>query len=191
MGEWILVRHGESVANAGGWLAGRLDAVLTPTGMAQARDLRRPLASLEPVGVYSSDLLRARRTAELALEGRGLPVSAVPTLRERALGVYEGRLRLELEARGELERLLSWDGRPPEGESQADVARRVLPWLDAHDGPGVRLAFAHAGLIRVVWGLARGEPLDRIGRIKIPNCAVLRLDTPRGGWSALLPDLQP
>lgn len=187
MAEWVFVRHGESVANAGGWLAGARDADLTAAGVEQARALLHALAPLEPAAVWSSDLVRARRTAELALDGRGLPVRCAPELRERSMGAWEGRLRDELRRTGELDRLLTWAWRPPGGESQADVAARVLPWLDAVDGPGLRLAFAHGGLLRVVVGLARGEPIEAIGRIRIDNCAVLRLRTPVGGWARLLP----
>lgn len=186
MGDWVFVRHGESVANAGGWLAGTLDADLTPVGEEQARALILPLRGLDPEAVYASDLVRARRTATIALEGRELDLRCVPELRERSLGQWEGRRRADLKASGELDLLLTWTWRPPGGESQADVAARVLPWLDAVDGPGLRLAFAHGGLLRVVWGLARGEPREAIGRIHIDNCDVLRLRTPERGWAALL-----
>ncbi len=60
----ILVRHGESVANAQGLLLGRSDVELTDRGRAQARAARALVP--EPVAeVRTSPLRRARDTAAL------------------------------------------------------------------------------------------------------------------------------
>ncbi len=63
----ILVRHGESEANAGGLLAGRADFRLTPAGVAGARRagayLRDSLSG--PITIVTSPLERARVTADL------------------------------------------------------------------------------------------------------------------------------
>ena len=67
----ILVRHGESVANAQGLLLGRTDAALTDVGREQAAAVRTLLHA--PVAeLRSSPLRRARDTADLL--GLGLPV---------------------------------------------------------------------------------------------------------------------
>ena len=61
--ELWLVRHGETLWNREGRLLGWTDLPLTPEGEARARALKGLLPLLP---AYSSDLLRARRTAELA-----------------------------------------------------------------------------------------------------------------------------
>lgn len=187
MGVWVFIRHGESDANAGGWLAGHLDPDLTPRGVEQARALRDLLRPYDPRLVYTSDLLRARRTAEHALVGRDLPVIPTPALRERTIGQWDGEAREALQQRGVWPTLLSWEGRPPGGESQRDLARRALRWLVDHDGPGVHLAFSHAGLIRVVVGLLDGVPVDRIGLTKVGNGELVEREVPPGGFAAVVP----
>ena len=59
-----LVRHGQSTGNIGGTLMGQSDHPLTPLGERQARAAAGRLAPLGPMPVYSSDLPRARATAE-------------------------------------------------------------------------------------------------------------------------------
>lgn len=188
-GTWILVRHGESVANAEGWLSGHLDVDLTARGIEQARALSALLTDVAPDRVFSSDLVRARRTAELALAGRGLPLIVTPALRERTIGEWEGMSKAELRASGRMDVLLSWEGRPPGGESQADLARRVLPWLAANDRPGTHLVFAHGGLIRVLVGLVGGTAPEEVGRRVIDNTEIVRLAVGAGRWAELLRSL--
>ena len=59
-----LVRHGQSTGNIGGTLMGQSDHPLTPLGEDQARAAAERLAPFGPMPVYSSDLPRARATAE-------------------------------------------------------------------------------------------------------------------------------
>lgn len=59
-----LVRHGQSTGNIGGTLMGQSDHRLTPLGEQQARAAAARLAPFGPMPVYSSDLPRARATAE-------------------------------------------------------------------------------------------------------------------------------
>lgn len=186
MSVWLLVRHGESAANAEGWLAGHLDVDLTAKGVAQAEALRPLLGALAPDRVFSSDLLRARRTAEIALHGRDLSLQLSASLRERTLGEWEGARRAILRSSGDMAHLLSWRGRPPGGESQEDLARRALTWLAARETPGLHLVFAHAGLIRVLSGLVQGVPREQIGVQVVDNTELVELEVPVGRWKELL-----
>src|SRR5688572_25596679 len=77
---WCL-RHGESEANAGVPGVGN-DSRLTELGRRQAIDAARKLEAEPIVAVYSSTALRARQTAELLANARGLRVTAVPELAE-------------------------------------------------------------------------------------------------------------
>ncbi len=186
MGRFWFVRHGESVANAEGWLAGHYDAALTPRGVAQARALWAPLSSLRPRRVWSSDLRRAWETAALAW-GEGPPaVQRTTGLRERTLGRWERHTTTDLKASGGMGRLLTWDGAPPGGESQRMLSERVLTWLDAHDGGQDTLIFAHGGLIRCVVGLLDNTPREHIGTWKVDNAQVVQRDVRAGTWGRLL-----
>lgn len=87
----ILVRHGESVLNARGLASGRADVEcpLSERGIEQARELGRALAA-EPIDLcVTSALERAQQTADIALDGRGVPRLALPGLNDPLYGCYE------------------------------------------------------------------------------------------------------
>ncbi|KAH0289665.1 phosphoglycerate mutase-like protein, partial [Aureobasidium sp. EXF-3399] len=92
----FLIRHGESVDNVAGILAGRRDSALTNHGAEQARRLSKYLAENRPhlTRVFSSSLQRAYTTAGIVAaeqSTKGLTVSTVPYLIERDFGYYEGK----------------------------------------------------------------------------------------------------
>jgi broad specificity phosphatase PhoE len=87
MGELILIRHGETAWSRTGQHAGRTDLPLTEAGEEAARALAPRLAGREFAAVYSSPLIRAVRTAELAgLSGAELDTDLI----EWDYGHYEG-----------------------------------------------------------------------------------------------------
>lgn len=72
---WTFVRHGQSVANLEGWLAGHHDAPLTEQGRAEARAARMGLTELRPTRAFCSDLSRAHQTARLLLAEVEIPLT--------------------------------------------------------------------------------------------------------------------
>ncbi len=186
---WHFVRHGESLANAEGWVAGHVDAALTEAGLAQAEALRPALRDLAPGRVVSSDLTRALRTAQIAWGDRAPAIEVHPELRERHLGDWERADIDALRADGRMDVLYSWTGGPPGGESQRMLAARVLRWLAAHDDGTDTLLFAHGGLIRCVVGLVDGTDPERIGLWKVKNTEWVPRTLPRGHWARLLQEL--
>lgn len=152
----LVARHGQTDWNTAGRFQGQTDIPLNAEGRQQAeilaeRLLRRPLGA-----IASSDLGRARETADIVARRLGVPVSHVdPALRERRYGVFEGLTRAECESL-HAEAWLAWRERrvePPEAELQPDfvarlraafarVARDVAP---AHD---TVLVVSHGGAIR-------------------------------------------
>lgn len=185
------VRHGESVANASGFLAGHHDSPLTPRGEAQARALAPALAALAPERLVASDLRRAWGTAALAWPADQPPLERTAALRERHLGDWERRDHASLRATGDNAALLSWRGTPPRGESHEMLARRVLTWLAEHDDGRRTVLFVHGGLIRAVVGLIDGTPHDRIGQWKVKNTEIVARSTPPERWAELLAALGP
>jgi broad specificity phosphatase PhoE len=172
------VRHGQSVANAEGWLSGWIDVALTELGVAEARALAEAVRAL-PVGrCLVSDLARARHTAELALALRpDVPVHVEPALRERHLGAFQGRRKDDLFADAEARRhLRQWDQAPEGAEPHAVVVARAMAALRRwHDGTPT-LVVAHGALVRNVLGVLDG--LDPAAIMQQPPagnaCLVLR-----------------
>jgi probable phosphoglycerate mutase len=131
-----LVRHGQSTGNIGGTLMGQSDHRLTPLGEDQARAAAERLAPFGPMTVVSSDLPRARMTAEhIVAAWRGADAAEAPPpivfdarLREIALGDYEGRPWQEFEADTELTAAFAADPYRtalPNGESLEHLEARV------------------------------------------------------------------
>jgi broad specificity phosphatase PhoE len=176
--QWRFIRHGQSVANAEGWLAGHRDAALTDVGRAQAMRARE---RLEPADrVFCSDLRRARETlAELG----DPPAVFSPRLRERFLGAWEGELRAALLEDGRWNTLLTWDVAPPGGESQLAVARRMVNFLAEHEASGVTWVVSHATAIRCAIGALDGIPATEIGRWHVGNAEVVARDVEVGAWA--------
>lgn len=121
-GPLVLLRHGESTANAADVFAGWQDVPLTPRGEREAAAAGRSLVAhgLAPDVVHTSLLGRAVRTAELALDAaglRGVPVRRTWRLNERHYGTLQGRPRAAVRAEVGDDLLQHWrrsyTGAPP------------------------------------------------------------------------------
>ena len=99
--EMILIRHGQSTANASGVWQGQLDFPLSEQGRQQALYTGRALKGTKISGVYASPLTRAFETAKIVAREAGFSgeVRPVPGLMERHGGVLEGHTWAEQEAR--------------------------------------------------------------------------------------------
>lgn len=92
-----LVRHGESLGNKKRLVTGHDDQPLTPLGIQQAENLAKKLKEVHFDAIFSSDLLRARRTAEIVGVRHGVEIITSKSLRERTLGRFDGMLREDYE----------------------------------------------------------------------------------------------
>jgi broad specificity phosphatase PhoE len=144
----LLVRHGESEWNAAGRWQGHADPPLTRLGERQAEAAVLPF----PVSIiWSSPLVRARRTAEIIGDAIGLEVRVDARLQERDAGEWTGLTRAEIDVRwpGYLARSL----RPDNFEPDPPIAARALEVLEeiaGHAESDDVLVISHGGLIRVV-----------------------------------------
>lgn len=124
-----LVRHGQTDWNLAGRFQGQADPGLNETGRHQAALLAARLAGRPFDALYSSDLLRARETADRLADELGLPVHLDARLREVNHGEWDGLLRAEIEARFPQDwserRRSPLTARPPGGETVLEVAERV------------------------------------------------------------------
>ncbi len=90
-----LVRHGETDWNIKNLLQGHTDTLLNKNGEMQSKELAKKLEKIKFDVVFSSDLLRAKRTAEIIMLDRKLAIETRKSLRERTFGKYEGMPRPE------------------------------------------------------------------------------------------------
>jgi broad specificity phosphatase PhoE len=90
-----LIRHGETQWNIEGRVQGHQDSPLTKVGIKQAKSRAKDLSHVNFFHVFSSDLLRARRTAEIIANEHDLVVTTHKLLRERNYGRFEGKLAAE------------------------------------------------------------------------------------------------
>jgi broad specificity phosphatase PhoE len=144
----LLVRHGESEWNAEGRWQGHADPPLTRLGEAQAESAVLPFPVSE---IWSSPLVRARRTAEIIGDVIGIEARVDARLQERDAGDWTGLTRAEIDAHwpGYLARRL----RPDNFEPDPPIAARALEVLDEiarHESSDGVLVVSHGGLIRVV-----------------------------------------
>jgi len=185
----ILVRHGESVANAQGLLLGRTDAELTETGRAQAV-AARALVYQAVAEVRSSPLRRALDTAELL--DLGPPIAVDEEWIEVDYGEFEGQplghIPAEVWQRWQLDR----DFRPEGGETLGEVDRRIAAACEelfATDGAGARSAdgdvvvVSHVSPIKAAVAWALGT-VDLYWRLHLRTASVTRI-----GWTRDAPIL--
>lgn len=86
-----LVRHGETDWNVLGKIQGHTDIPLNSQGLKQALELQEKLQPMDFAGAFCSDLSRARTTAEIILQKRGLALNESRDLRERCFDFWEGK----------------------------------------------------------------------------------------------------
>ncbi len=148
---WLL-RHGQTDWNLQGRYQGQADPPLNQTGLEEAGRAARILASRPLRAIYSSDLLRARQTAEIIARAAGEQVRLEPRLREVCLGEWEGQLfneiRLRYPAEIQERELHPVSSRPPGGETLAELWQRVKSAMAeiAARHPGEEVALVSHGL---------------------------------------------
>ncbi len=86
-----LVRHGQTQWNIDHIIQGHVDIPLTKAGEQEVREQRGRFKDILFSKIYSSDLIRAHRTAELLNLERRLAIQTTQAIRERNLGTYQGK----------------------------------------------------------------------------------------------------
>jgi len=190
----IAIRHGETAWNVDTRIQGHLDIPLNDTGLWQARRLGAALADEPVAAIYTSDLQRARTTAQAVADTTGAPLTLETGLRERGFGHFEGRTFVEIEA--ELpDEARRWRQREPDyapagGESLTTVRTRIAQTVHRlaarHTGEQMVLV-AHGGVLDALYRLATGQDTQSPRTWYLGNAAINRLLwTPDGltlvGW---------
>lgn len=181
-GRLYLARHGETDDNREPiHVQGFTDTPLNDTGRRQASDLAERAAALGLVSLWSSDLSRARETAEIVGARVGLVPRLDARLREANRGRWEGRRFIDIE-REEPELYAAWRRagehfRFPGGESLRDQLDRVKTALEdvRRSGELPALVVCHGGSIRVMLCDRDPRGLGAFHEFQVPNVALVAL----------------
>ncbi len=167
-----LMRHGE-VANGGQKrYNGHIDVDITATGVEQMHRLAGLLADKPLTAIYSSDLIRSVKGADIIAKRHNLSATPLRQLRERSVGAWEGLTAEEIKERFPEEFLL-WRAdllnyRPSGGECVTDVRDRIIPeyerLVSAHAGQELALLL-HGGVNRVILAHVLGLELNNLFRL--------------------------
>lgn len=185
MTEILLIRHGETAWNAVKRLQGHLDIPLNTEGERQAAALGRALQDEALDAIISSDLQRARQTAQAIAAPRGMAVHTEPGLRERCYGAFEGMLYAEISQRFP-DAYKAWqardiDARFPEGVHVAETLRefsdRAVGAIKriVSEGKYRRVALVtHGGVLEAAYRAAQGLGYAHARDFDIFNASVNR-----------------
>ncbi|RZC83433.1 hypothetical protein C5167_046219 [Papaver somniferum] len=166
--EIVLVRHGETTWNNAGRIQGSLESELNEAGWKQADAIAARLGKeLKPAAIYSSDLKRAKNTAEMISKAFHIPeVIEVPDLKERHVGSLQGYYWSEIQEK-EPEAYLAFFSSekdleiPGGGESFNQLCERSVSALEEiaskHKGERV-IVVTHGGVLRAIYMAVTGKP---------------------------------
>ena len=187
--EFVAVRHGETDENLHSILQGQSDTHLNALGIRQAECVAERLKHEHFDLIYSSDLQRAMRTAELIAEPHKLPVFPLRALREWNLGALQGGkwedLRVKFPAAMQAFREERVDFQVPDGESRADFYQRVADCLDEmserFEGKRILLV-SHGGALKAMFRHVVGQVAESSRLPLTSNASVSQFRYVDGFW---------
>ncbi|MEI5908662.1 histidine phosphatase family protein [Bacillus spongiae] len=190
-----LIRHGETEANVMNkekytMFTGQYDTSLTQNGEAQALRLFDKIGHLRFDRVFSSDLSRAVNTAEIIFPK--MDIHKTSLLRERSLGVFEGKRLLDISTKEEYKKFFSdceykdfkhsFVTKAPQGESYTDVMKRVKLFfsnINLHDFDNVAIV-SHAITMKCILKFLLNLSEEETLKLKINNCEPIKLINEEG-----------
>ncbi len=153
----IMVRHGETECDCGQRYWGCSDIKLNDNGLKQAQKLKERLASEKIDTIYSSNRIRARKTAEIIAEAHNIEIISCDELNEIDFGKIEGLTFEEISEKYPklTEEWLKWSQNLafPDGENFEQFNKRILKFikiLEKHADDKTVLAVGHGGPFRLI-----------------------------------------
>jgi len=186
----VLVRHGATDWNLQGRCQGVTDRELSEVGVRQAEQIAALLSSESIQAIYSSDLRRARQTADLISQPHNLPVLIEENIRELNHGALEGLTFNEIK-QSYSEFLARWRTEPaeiqvPGGEKLTDVAERawegVARIAERHVAAESIVVVSHNFPILGIVCRVTGTHLNNYRSFHLDPCGITRLQ--RNGANA-------
>jgi 2,3-bisphosphoglycerate-dependent phosphoglycerate mutase len=184
-----IVRHGETAWNAEHRVQGQLDIPLNEIGLRQAQAVGRTLKDERFDAIYSSDLVRARQTAQPSANLFSMKILLEKDLRERHYGIFERLTYAEVKVRYP-EDYARFEARDPEyafrtGESLKDFSARSIAVIsrivNEHEDENI-LVFTHGGVLDKLYRFITGLPLSAERNFGIPNAGLNRVELTPSGW---------
>jgi 2,3-bisphosphoglycerate-dependent phosphoglycerate mutase len=182
---FYIVRHGQTSWNSKKLLQGQTDIPLNAAGEQQAKNLAWILHDVNFDLAFSSDLLRAKKTAEIIVLEKKLYVQTTKLLRERTFGELEGQPTELLLAYFNLLKALTHAERAKrkidEGiESDEEVTTRLLTFLRetavTHPGKTILVA-THGGVLRMILLHTGYLTYEQSDATTVTNMSYVKLET--------------
>jgi len=176
----LLIRHGQVEWNAKSAYTGWTDIDLNERGIREAEIIADRLSQVQLAAVYSSDLIRAKRTADIIAKKHDLTPIEEPDLREINYGMWEGLDAEKITSQFGRDIFEKWKADPenieiPGGESFGILRDRVVPAInriaERHRGETTAVV-AHKSVNRVLVCYFLGLPVGRYKEIKQDNTAI-------------------
>jgi len=166
------VRHGQTHWNTEGRIQGHTDIELDEVGIAQAARLGTRLADEKVDIIYTSDLSRAAKTAEIINSHHNVELVTTLALRETSFGIYEGQLYEEIY--DEMRHHHNTGYPVPGGESVQDYFSRIHAFLDEMVTKHYQniIIVGHFGTVRAAICYFLQIPPEERERFYIGNTAV-------------------
>lgn len=188
----VILRHGQTTANASGIWQGQLDTELSVLGVSQAERAGETLRAVGASRIVTSDLVRAAETARLVAQACGIPVTADARLREIHAGQWQGLASAQVAERFPDEYAAVMRGedipRGRTGESMAQVAQRAREAVQDILGrmePGECVILStHGGTARSVAAALLGIDAEQAWRVLgvFDNCHWAEVREGHQGW---------
>ncbi|MDT0260380.1 histidine phosphatase family protein [Jatrophihabitans lederbergiae] len=182
----VLLRHGRTAWNAERRYQGQEDPPLDEVGQVQAIEAAALVAAMNPDVLISSDLERARQTAQKVSSLSGVPLTVDKRLRERNLGHWQGLTRDEVQSRYP-EEFADWlagrDVARRGGESRRQVAERALSVVDQLAPVPLAVLVSHGATSMCLSAALLGLPQTPSILGPLANCHWTELRNSGDGWT--------
>lgn len=174
-----LMRHGADPSDRyGGWSP----YGLTPEGREQVYAAKDKLRSKGITKIFSSDLVRAKETAEIVATELSLEITYLPQFRESNNGALAGMLKTEAAAKypGIYWNALDWTETWPEGESPEQFFHRIqCAWYEFKNQTGSDnvLLVSHGGVMNIILCLENGIPYtNKKTHFQIKDAEIMQIE---------------
>jgi broad specificity phosphatase PhoE len=173
-----LVRHGETDYNKERLLMGQLDIPLNELGISQAEKVGKVLESKNISKIYSSDLQRASKTAEIIKNTQNSPLELIPNFREHTLGKMDGMKwssKWDEMEKNEFEEIILKE----DGESFTHFESRIWDtFVKITENNSIDenlLIITHGGCIRMIIKKILHATEEIFSNLTIDNCSITKI----------------
>jgi 2,3-bisphosphoglycerate-dependent phosphoglycerate mutase len=200
MGDFLVIRHAESIYGNKNIYSGIIDIPLSTKGIEQAKKVATKVGNLCYDIVYTSTLIRSLETALIILNNdsnvkipvrveknqlkeyiqrdRFLPILEIEELNERNYGELQNLSKDEVKKIYKTDEIQMWRRgfhlAPPSGESFKDVVKRIKSFMDTYLFPFIDekdiFVVAHQNSMRALYFLLLNETEENIEKIEFDNC---------------------